>query len=98
MATKVPRIAVTVTPELFAVVERLAELTHQTKSSILGEIAETARPVLEGMVSAAERFAALDASKQQDMLRGMESAEARIMADAERLQRETLDAFRGTDE
>lgn len=93
MPTLKTRIQVTLSDRSAAAVLRLSELTHQSQSSIIGEMVDSSLPVLEALISAAETYQQLDASKQAEMRRLIEESEARIMPDVERLQRETLEAF-----
>lgn len=54
MPTANPRLSVTVTPELSAVIERLCALTGQSKSSFLADLLQTSVPVFERMIQALE--------------------------------------------
>lgn len=52
MPTKNPRLSVTLTPALSAVLDRLSELTKTSKSAIVAELLESSAPVLERMTEA----------------------------------------------
>jgi hypothetical protein len=54
MPTKNPRITVTLTPELHAVMRRMSELTGNSQSAIIGELLNTSMPVFERMVKVME--------------------------------------------
>jgi hypothetical protein len=49
MPTQNPRLTITLSPPLDAAVRRLSELTGQSKSSLIVELLDQARPVLERM-------------------------------------------------
>jgi len=94
MPTQKPRLSITVEPDTFALVQRLSDLGGGSVASIIREIIETAQPVLEHMIKAAEAYQAAESGKQAEILAALEGAEARILPDATRLQAETLEAFR----
>jgi hypothetical protein len=54
MATKNPRITITLTPELHAVLRRLSELTENSQSGIVGELLLSSLPIFERMCSVLE--------------------------------------------
>lgn len=54
MPTKNPRISVTVTPEVSAVIDRLSALTGESKSAFLADLLNTSLPVFERMIHALE--------------------------------------------
>jgi hypothetical protein len=82
-----------VEPETFALVQRLSDLGGESVSSIIRELLESARPVLEHLVAAAEAYQAADASKQADMRAALEAAESRLLPEAQRIHDESLQAF-----
>lgn len=81
--TRNPRVQVALSDREFAAVSRLAELSGQTRSSIIRELVEQASPTLERMIAAMEAYAAADADKQRAMLAGLEAAHADLLPDAE---------------
>jgi hypothetical protein len=54
MATKNPRITITLTPELHAVLRRLSTLTDNSQSGIVGDLLISSLPVFERMCSVFE--------------------------------------------
>jgi len=95
MPTQKRRLMLNLSDELYDLVHRLSELGGQSMSAIVVEMLDASRPIFESLISAAENYQQLDASKRADMLAALEAAEARILPEADRLQRETLDAFEG---
>lgn len=70
MPTVNPRVNVTLSPSLFALVTRFADVQRASRSDVLRELLETAAPALERAVALMEA-----ASKAKpEMLRGMASA------------------------
>lgn len=92
MAIK-PRLSISVEPDVFELLHRLSELGGGSVASIIREILDTSKPVLEHLVTTAEAYLEADSSKRADMLTALEAAEARILPEAEALQKQTLDAF-----
>lgn len=81
MATKNPRISVTVTPEAAAVLARLSSLAGGSVSSLVGELIETAFPVFERMTVALEAAKKLQEHGQlpiDDIRESLDKAQARI--------------------
>jgi uncharacterized protein (DUF1778 family) len=73
-----PRISVTVTPSVEAVLTRLAVATGQSKSSFIAELLESSMPVFERMATVIEAAQqAKDTLKSQTM-KDMEDAESRL--------------------
>lgn len=78
MATEKPRITVTLTPSAHAVLTRLAALTKQSQSGIVGDMVEQAEPLFERTVRLLE---AANIAKQQardKALDGMAAAQELI--------------------
>jgi len=78
MATDKPRITITLTPSSHAVLLRLAALTKQSQSGIVGEMVQQAEPLFERTVRLLE---AADIAKQQAkgrVLDGMTQAQELI--------------------
>lgn len=78
MPTKYPRLTVTMRPGLYAMLQRLSELTGNSMSSLIFELLDGAEPVLTRVIRLLET-----AELARDELRGriakdMESAQERI--------------------
>lgn len=73
-----PRISVTVTPAVEAVLSRLSNVTGQSKSSFIADLLENSMPIFERMATVIEAATqAKDTLKTQTM-KDMEEAEARL--------------------
>ena len=59
-----PRITITITPELHAVLRRLSELSGQSQSGIVGELLGESVPVFERMVTVLEAAQKLKAEAE----------------------------------
>lgn len=81
MPTKNPRISVTLTPELAAILERLSGLTGNSKSAMVAELLETAVPVFHRMsevLEAAETLKGHALSAKDQIIEGLDRAQGRI--------------------
>lgn len=81
MATKNPRISVTVTPEAAAVLARLSDLAGGSVSSLVGQLIDTTFPVFERMALALEAAKKLQEHGQlpvDDIRQSMDKAQTRI--------------------
>lgn len=81
MATKNPRISVTLTPETAAVLARISTLSKGSVSSLVGELLETTLPVFERMAQALEAAAQLESeakSAKGDIAAGLQRAQDRL--------------------
>lgn len=87
MPTQKRRVSVTLEDNQSAELDRLAALSGQSVSSIIGELIEQALPVLQRMSEAMEAYSAADADKQRVMLAGLERAHAELLPDAEEVLR-----------
>lgn len=54
MPTPNPRLSVTLTPQLAAVLDRMSELTGNSKSSLVAELLDSSMPVFERMLTVLE--------------------------------------------
>lgn len=67
MATKVPRIQVTLSPESYAVITRLAELQNGSRSAIIAELVDEFAPQLREMLNLLEKAAVVRADKLEEV-------------------------------
>lgn len=79
-----PRITITITPELHAVLRRLSELSGQSQSGIVGELLGESVPVFERMVTVLEAAQKLKAEAE----RGTEELKAGLIDAHQKLERQ----------
>lgn len=79
-----PRITITITPELHAVLRRLSELSGQSQSGIVGELLGESVPVFERMVTVLEAAQKLKAEAE----RGTEELKAGLIDAQQKLERQ----------
>lgn len=87
MPTQKRRVSVTLEDSYADELDRLARLSGQSVSSIVGELIGQALPVLHRMSDAMEAYSAADAEKQAVMLAGLEAAHADLLPEAEEVLR-----------
>lgn len=78
MATKNPRLTITLKPELSAHFRRLSELTGQSQSSIIAELLSGSEPVLERMIRVLEAAEAAKGAIKGRVARGLDDAQAKL--------------------
>lgn len=78
MATKNPRLTITLRPELSAHFRRLSELTGQSQSSIIAELLEGSESVLERMVRVLEAAEAAKGAIRGRVARGLDDAQQQL--------------------
>lgn len=78
MATLNPRITITLTPAVAAVLRELSQLAGNSQSAIVGELLETSRPVFERVVSALRAASTIQESAKSEIAAGLERAQAKI--------------------
>lgn len=81
MPTPNPRLSVTLTPELAAILERLSEVTGSSKSSLVAELLLTSQPVFTRMAEALEAAARMKGEAltgNEDIAKGLLRAQERI--------------------
>lgn len=81
MTKKNPRITVTLTPEVHALLRRMSELTGNSQSSFVGDLLSRSAPVFSRMVQVldASEFLRLEALKAPDEFNaGLEQAQTRL--------------------
>jgi hypothetical protein len=73
-----PRISVTVTPSVEAVLSRLSVATGQSKSSFIAELLESSMPVFERMATVIEAAKQAKDTLKSQTIKDMEEAESRL--------------------
>lgn len=73
-----PRISVTVTPAVEAVLTRISASTKQSKSAIIADLLESSMPVFERMATVLEAAAHAKDTLRSQASKDMEEAEARL--------------------
>lgn len=73
-----PRISVTVTPSVEAVLTRLSVATGQSKSSFIAELLESSMPVFERMATVIEAAKQAKDTLKSQTVKDMEEAESRL--------------------
>ena len=80
MATKNPRITITVQPSLHAQLRRLSELTGNSQSSLVGELLDGAGPTLERVIKVLEIAQTAKDSIKGKLAAEMDAAQAKVEA------------------
>lgn len=78
MPTLNPRITVTLTPACSTVLRELSQLAGNSQSAIVGELLESSMPVLERVVIAIRASKGIQQSAKDEILGGMERAQAKL--------------------
>jgi hypothetical protein len=78
LATKLPRVNVTLTLEQYALLSRLAEYQERSRSAVLVELLETVMPVFERVVVMAEAAGRANLQAIEGFRRSMERAQGDI--------------------
>ena len=78
MPTQNPRISVTLTPEVSAILRRVSELADKSQSAFVAELLEQSVPVFQRMVRILEAAKAAKASGASDLVGNLDEAQARI--------------------
>jgi hypothetical protein len=78
MPTLNPRITVTLTPAVSAVMKRMSELTGNSQSAIVGELLEEARPIFERMVQVMQAAKDVKGRVKEDLIQSMEGVQDRL--------------------
>lgn len=84
MPTAKPRIQVTMKPESYRTVTRLAQLQGRSRSSVLAELVDDLVPVLQRVVVVGEASQHAQADLKAGLLRSVEAAEAQVLPHAAR--------------
>jgi hypothetical protein len=78
MSTLNPRITVTLTPAVAAVLKDMSALGGNSQSSIVGELLSSALPVLERVVATLRAGAVVEAAARQEIAAGLDRAQERL--------------------
>jgi polyhydroxyalkanoate synthesis regulator protein len=78
MPTTNPRITITLTPGVAAVLRELSKLAGNSQSAIVGELLETSLPVFERVVSALRAAATIQESAKTEIASGLERAQSKL--------------------
>ena len=78
MPTLNPRLTVTLSPSLSAVLSRLNEITGQSKSSIIAEVLQGTQPVMERMIQVLEAADKAKNALRKEVSEGFEEAETAL--------------------
>lgn len=81
MPTANPRITVTIRPSIHALLRRMAELTGESQSGLIGDLLDKSAPIFERMVrvlEAAEKLRTEGKSMGEEFTQGLEHAQARV--------------------
>lgn len=89
MPTARPRIAVTLTEEQAQLLRRLKQLNGLSMSETVGDLIDAAAPILARTAHILELAAAAPDATKRELRAMLESAEARILPEVERLAAET---------
>lgn len=78
MATLNPRLSVTLKPSTAALLQRMSELTDQSRSSIVSEILESSEPVFERMVEVLQAAKLIKNDLKEGTKARLEKAESQL--------------------
>lgn len=78
MPTQNPRLSITLTPEVAAVLRELAELTGNSQSATVGELLQMSLPVFERVAAGIRAAKEIQASARAEIAEGLERAQARV--------------------
>jgi hypothetical protein len=78
MPTLNPRITVTLTPAVAAVMRQMSQLTGNSQSAMIGELLEEARPVFERMVKVLQAAKDVKTQVRDDLVSSLESIQQRL--------------------
>lgn len=94
MPTSNPRITITLTPAVAAVLREMSTLAGNSQSAIVGELLETSLPVFERVVQALRAAVTIRDSAKTEIADGLERAQAKLEAQLPILMGEMDDTFR----
>ena len=78
MPTLNPRLTVTLTPAVAAVMKRMSELTGNSQSALVGELLEETRPIFERMVLVMQAAKDVKGKVREDLISSMEGVQDRL--------------------
>lgn len=93
MPTLNPRLSVTLTPAVAAVLREMSQLAGNSQSAIVGELLETSLPVLSRVVAAMRAAKTIEASAKSEIAAGLERAQAKLEAQLPLLMGEIDEGF-----
>lgn len=80
MPTTNPRLTITLTPAVAAVLREMSGLAGNSQSAIVGELLETSLPVFERVVQAMRAAVTIRDSAKAEIVDGLERAQAKLEA------------------
>ena len=78
MPTSNPRITVTLTPEVHAVLKRMSELTGNSQSAIVGDLLLSSRDVFARVVTVLEAAAVAQGTVNEEIKAGLDRAQVKL--------------------
>ena len=78
MATKNPRLTITLKPSIAAHLRRLSQLTGNSQSALIAELLEGSEPVFERMIQVLEAAKSAQAAMKGRMVTDLEAAQAKM--------------------
>jgi hypothetical protein len=78
MPTQNPRLTITLTPEVAAVLKSMSEASGNSQSSIVGELLQASVPVFERVTSAIAAAREMEQSAKDEIAAGLERAQKRL--------------------
>lgn len=78
MATFNPRITITLTPSVHALLKEMSSLTGNSQSAIVAELLESSSPVFERMVNMLRAAATVQTDAKAQIVAGMDRAQAKL--------------------
>lgn len=93
MATKKPRLTVTLEPEVYEVVRELSEVNGESMSRIISGVMGATTDTLRAVIEAGKRYAALEAGMQSEVRERFTRAEERVRPVVDDLASELVEMF-----
>jgi hypothetical protein len=104
MPTLNPRVSITLTPAVSAVLKEMSKLTGNSQSAIVGELLETSLPVFERVCTILRAAASVQESAKSEIAAGLDRAQSRLeeqiglqLSDFDEIARPLLDAAEKVD-
>ena len=94
MPTQNPRITITLTPEVHAVLTELSRETGQSLSSIVGELCGMSVPVFQRVVEAVRAAKEIQSAAGTEIAAGLERAQAKLEGQMQLVMGDMDEAFR----
>lgn len=80
MPTQNPRLTITLTPEVSAVLRQLSELTGNSQSATVGELLQMTLPVFERVAAGIKAAKEIQDSARAEIAEGLDRAQAKVEA------------------